>query len=552
MTDDADLTELTTALRGLGFGLVGSDPDGLRQERDRLVRLLTGIVARTGDRRSPLLVVVAGGSGAGKSTLVNTLAGREIAHTGVLRPTTRVATLVHHPDDEADRLLPGLGRVGTTPEPLLRGRTLRVAVSAAVPRGLTLLDTPDVDSVERDNLALTEELLDAADVWVWAVTPRTYADAAGMQVLRRARSRQALLVVVLTQLRPHERDEVPPDLRRLLDDEGLGAAQLRCVAHARVTAGQLPAGEVTQLASGLAELAAPARREEVRAGALAGLHRALPSELADLTTAVTAEVATGARLRRIIQDGYAGLAGQLDAAIEAGLPLRGEVLRRWQELVGATDLTERLRSTTGAWTTLLRTRLGLPVQPRADEVTTEVTDALAGTVTVLLERVHEQVRADLEADPVGRRLLDTDPDLRRPRAELPDAAQALVTAWQQQLVASVAEVTAPRLGRARRLTTTVNAVAGSAMLVLFSLSGGLTGGEAGIAAAATATSQLLLQRLVGERALRRLQDDARLDLQRRVGVLAEQQRAGLLAAIDHAGPDPEAVTVLRRATGASP
>jgi energy-coupling factor transporter ATP-binding protein EcfA2 len=47
----------------------------------------------------PLLVVLGGSTGAGKSTLLNSVLGRQVSRDGVLRPTTRVPVLVHHPDD---------------------------------------------------------------------------------------------------------------------------------------------------------------------------------------------------------------------------------------------------------------------------------------------------------------------------------------------------------------------------------------------------------------------------------------------------------------------
>ena len=44
----------------------------------------------------PLIVAFLGGTGVGKSTLLNRLAGKEIARTGVVRPTSKEVTLFHH------------------------------------------------------------------------------------------------------------------------------------------------------------------------------------------------------------------------------------------------------------------------------------------------------------------------------------------------------------------------------------------------------------------------------------------------------------------------
>ena len=76
---DERLDALAGHLEVLGFALSGPEAEALRAERDRVVRLLRGVVGRTADPAAPLLVVVAGGSGAGKSTTVNTLAGASVS-----------------------------------------------------------------------------------------------------------------------------------------------------------------------------------------------------------------------------------------------------------------------------------------------------------------------------------------------------------------------------------------------------------------------------------------------------------------------------------------
>jgi hypothetical protein len=83
--------------------------------------------------------------------------------------------------------------------------------------------------------------------------------------------------------------------------------------------------------------------------------------------------------------------------------------------------------------------------------------------------------------------------------------------------------------------------------VLFTVSGGLTGGEVGIAAGAAATSQWVLIKLFGEQALRDLLRAVRADLHDRVRALAAAERATFEAAIAAAAPPAEAVAALRSA-----
>jgi hypothetical protein len=86
-----------------------------RRTRQELIAQLDDyLVPRLRAPEAPLLAVVGGSTGAGKSTLVNSLVGRRISPSGVLRPTTRVPVLVCHPEDRAwfadPRVLPRLTR----------------------------------------------------------------------------------------------------------------------------------------------------------------------------------------------------------------------------------------------------------------------------------------------------------------------------------------------------------------------------------------------------------------------------------------------------------
>src|SRR5204863_489623 len=83
-----------------------------------------------------------------------------VTESGVLRPTTRSPVLVHNPADAnwfgADRLLPELERVHhATHDP----HALQLVPVDVVPRGLAILDAPDIDSVEESNRLLAAQLL---------------------------------------------------------------------------------------------------------------------------------------------------------------------------------------------------------------------------------------------------------------------------------------------------------------------------------------------------------------------------------------------------------
>lgn len=561
MSDGGDgrLESLAADLTTLRFELSGTAAGALRTERDRLVRLLRGVQARTAEPRAPLLVVVGGGSGAGKSTTVNSLARRVVASTGVVRPTTRVPTLACHPDDRAwfvdERILPDLVRVPVDPErqpadvPELAGRQLRLAVSSALPLGVALLDTPDIDSVALANHVLADESLDAADAWVWLATSRSYADEVGMTYLRRASARQALTVVAITQVRPHEHDEVVADVDRLLAAERVAADARLDIPYATVTDGQLPEDAVADLRGWLEALAPTDRRVQVRASALAGVRAAVPAELAGIVVAGERELEVAERLTRSVDARFTAVSGHLGTELDAGLSLRSEVLDRWHQLVGGNEALSRVQSTANQLATVLRAKLGQPTRDDTRQVQVEVADELTRTVIRLLEGAARAARNDLEADPPGRDVLDRTPQLRRDRDGRQADVRRLVAEWEAGVAEQVEQVGASRKVQARRTSTAINAIATSAILVLFALSGGITGGEVGIAAAASGASQWLLLRLFGERNLRQLLDEIREDLLRRVDALAGEEAQRFTGAIADAAPSSAVVAALRQHAG---
>jgi energy-coupling factor transporter ATP-binding protein EcfA2 len=553
--DGGGLEVIAEHLEALTFALRGSARATLELERDRLVRMLRSVGRRTSEPRAPLLVAVAGGTGAGKSTTVNSLAGAAVTAVSVVRPTTRTPTLVCHPDDRAwfddDRVLPDLTRIGADASADHNaGRGLRLVTSAALRAGVALLDTPDIDSVELGNHLLADEALDAADVWVWLATSRTYADEAGMTYLHRARDRQVLTAVVTSQVRDHEAGEVLPDVERLLAEHQVAPDVRLQVPHAEVHDDQLPSAAVEPLRRWLDELAPTDQRVAVRRRALDGLRAAVPRELASMLDAAREEQRVAERLQAAIVAPYQALPDDLDDRLERGLSLRTEVLDRWQRSVGGNEALLRLRSTADQLQRLVRDRLGQAPTSQTHQVQVEAVSEVTRLTGELLEHAYRRARASLEADPVGRDLLDAAPAARRGPVDRDRRARAAVDAWEDEVSRLIEEVGGPRKLQARRRTTAINAVATSAILVLFTVSGGLTGGEVGIAAGAAAASQWLLTRLFGEQNLRDLLARIRQDLLDRVQQLAADERALLEQAVDAAAPPVGAVDALAEAVAA--
>ena len=152
------LVRLRGALQQARLPLAVPGADEQRDAQSEMVDQLEDyVIPRLMTIDAPMLTVVGGSTGAGKSTLVNSLVGRRVTEPGVLRPTTRSPVLVHHPDDARwfgqDRLLPDLERVAhSTNDP----GALQLVPADSVPRGLAILDAPDIDSVEERNRTLKQ------------------------------------------------------------------------------------------------------------------------------------------------------------------------------------------------------------------------------------------------------------------------------------------------------------------------------------------------------------------------------------------------------------
>ena len=146
------------------------------------------------------MLVVGGSTGAGKSTLVNSLVGADVGPAGVLRPTTRSPVLICPSDVE----LVQEDRIPARHEPHARlvadRRIAQARPPEALPSGLALLDSPDIDSVVEANRALSRQLLAAADAWLFVTTAARYADAVPWELLQAARGRRDRHALVLDRV----------------------------------------------------------------------------------------------------------------------------------------------------------------------------------------------------------------------------------------------------------------------------------------------------------------------------------------------------------------
>lgn len=544
----AAAVELLETVRGelsavsLPLALPGADAARL-DIRQVLAQLDDYILPRYRSLEAPLLAVVGGSTGAGKSTLVNALVGHPVTRAGAIRPTTRQPILLHHPGDAewfADqRVLPSLSRIrgtvvdaplpahqaGPTPDAAAI-TSLVLAADPAVPQGIALLDAPDVDSVSDDNRRLAGQLLAAADLWVFVTTANRYADAVPWRLLLDAASRDIMVAVVLDRVPAAAEEEVSADLQAMLTREGLGAARLFVVREVELDSmGMLPADAVAALSGWLRELAVDAAgRAAVARRTLNGTVRALGGRVESVAGAVAAQQRAAEVLAKDASSAYADAVGRILDATRDGALLRGEVLARWQDFVGTGEFFRAMEQTIGR----LRDRMGAFFRGEPTPAVRVETAIETGLQAVILDEAAnaaEEADQRWRSDPAGRQLLGTD-DLSGTSESFADAVAAEIRAWQGSLMELIRTEGQGKRSQARWLSFGINGLGAALMIVVFSMTAGLTGLEIGVAGGTAVVGQRVLEAVFGEDAVRRLAKTAREDLQARCQRLlqAEQQR----------------------------
>ncbi|MFG2341456.1 dynamin family protein [Streptomyces yangpuensis] len=384
-----------------------------RQTRSELLAQLDDyLVPRLKAPEAPLLAVVGGSTGAGKSTLVNSLVGRQVSEAGVLRPTTRTPVLVCHPDDHhwfaGMRVLPDLMRVwvpheddDTPPKAASRGpgrghfgaqgghetREMRIETVSSLPRGLAILDAPDIDSLVVENRTLAAELICAADVWVMVTTASRYADAVPWHLLRTAKQYRATLITVLDRV-PHQvLAEVSRQYGALLTKAGLGDVPRFTVPELPESTGGgglLPASAVAPLYAWLAHHAQdPAARQYAVGRTALGALDSLRSRMPELASAVAAQHAAAVRLTSAVEDAYRREGKRVRGRLDRGAVLAGDALTRWR---------------------------GYPLDTSAGELLDSLAESLAALLQCAVAAADERIAEAWRREPASGALVLPTPD----------------------------------------------------------------------------------------------------------------------------------------------
>jgi energy-coupling factor transporter ATP-binding protein EcfA2 len=529
----ADLVERTDRLRRLAerrFALAAAGSashERARQLRDHLEGF---IGPRAADIDAPLLVLLLGPTGAGKSSLLNTIAGAEVSRAGVLRPTTREAVL-YATEDDAERILSS-GRLGR----VARDR-LTLAAAPARTAGVAVVDAPDIDSVERDNRELADVLVEASDLCVFVTTATRYADLVPWQVLRRVRERGLPLIVVLNRLplEGQDREDVLADTQRLLAELDLaGAAGAPAGGVEVISIGE---GDLDPSVNGLAREKAHAlldriarlgseaeQRRAVAIEALSGAIKGLAPLVHNVADDLEHEAIDAEALRRIAQSSYDTEREALSAALRGGLLLRAEVLRRWNDFVGADQILRFISTGLGRIRALILTAFRGTQPAPVSVVEEEMTSTLEALALRHASDAARRTASAWSERGVSAELVARDPALWSASGGFAPAVRDGLGVWMGEILDDVREHAARKKAVSQIAALGVNVVGVAVMLGVFIHTAGITGAEVGIAAGTAFLNQKLLEALFGERAMEELIGRARSRLDALFASLFDRER----------------------------
>ena len=530
----AEVDSLADIAGSIGFALSTEARDDRSSRRDHLMGILRRYLEpRLAEPGHPVVVAVFGPTGSGKSTLVNTLVGRPISETGVIRPTTRRAVVWVHQRD-ADDIGALLGQTGPVDV---------VADDHPVLASLAIVDTPDIDSIAEEHRRQTEAILQTADVAIAVTTPQRYADAVPWDVLGGLTER-ALEVVVVMNRTTRRAGGAVIDLAGLLRDARVAgvdsADDIIVIQEQRIRGdGRLHGYALRQLARRLEAIAADHSRVSHRGIVAAAGHAVAVGR--ELAGAVDEQTSEGAVLAAVIDEAEHEQRREISRRLDQGELVRGEVLARWQRMVGVSELAELV----GRGVTKLRDVLlgrqalsGERIAGLEDEVRSEL-------VELGLQRARvtaQAVEVSWALSTAGSGVLGlVGVDWERIRDDLADS----MVAWQSEVVALVVETGAGRWRVARAVTIGINAAATLLLLGVFAATGGITGTEFGVAAGAAAAQQTVLEKLFGSAAARRLAEQAQTLLAERLGEAVAAAAAPYRQALSSVLDDPDTATQLR-------
>jgi hypothetical protein len=281
-----------------------------------------------------------------------------------------------------------------------------LAASEGMPRGIALLDTPDIDSVVQAHHEFALQFLDASDLWLFMTSASRYADGPVWEILQHARERKASLGVVLSRIPQAHRTELVDHFTAMLDANGIPAEDRFVIQETPLINGMLPRDAYRPVRDWLADTADRAdRRVAVLSQTMSGVLDTFKSRVPAVAAHVEAQVMLRARLRQAAEAAYERAFAEASAGLKDGTLLRGEVLARWEDCMVGGDLRPR-RGTKSARAVTKKGKRARRGPARAAALNTALRSAIESFIVSVADRAAEAVEGSWRADPAGAVLLD--------------------------------------------------------------------------------------------------------------------------------------------------
>lgn len=375
------------------------DAPGVRDARTLRSRLVAQVrnhlIPRLREVAAPVLVVIGGSTGAGKSTLLNSVLGQEVSAAGVLRPTTRQPVLAVHPSDM--QYLDG--------HPVTE--LADIAEHPGVPRGLGLLDAPDLDSVQASNRDLAVELIELADLWVFVTTGARYGDAVPWARLRDASQRGVSLAVVLNRIDRDALITVRRDLFQRLQAQGFGSLPMFVIPDVGPHEGVLEADLVGEFLAWLKVLGAQSQSRAVIARTVRGAWPSLRRDVQEVAGAIEVQQRTSRSMRGQVIAAVRGPAEQIHDDMAGGAAAIGAPTTTWLAEASSGGVLAPLAAEPSGMREKWRARR--TAAARAESVKT-LSEAAAGAVGALIQETSAAaelaIRNTLGAEDAGAQIAD--------------------------------------------------------------------------------------------------------------------------------------------------
>ncbi len=165
-----------------------------------------------------LWISIIGGTGTGKSTIFNSLCNKRISLTGVERPKTKGPIAACPRNEKIEITFMKVQDMRNSEETTEGQPGLMTLLAHELPYSWVIVDTPDIDSLQREHHEIAEKIYLMADFVIFTMSQEKYADEKLNRFLRRICEDRRASEIVINKITPEMEKE---DILKLLASYGV-------------------------------------------------------------------------------------------------------------------------------------------------------------------------------------------------------------------------------------------------------------------------------------------------------------------------------------------